>query len=51
MATTQVHMGNSKQDADAFRVVAVKQVIERCFTVVDVAGLAGIPQHTLYGWV
>lgn len=44
-------MGNSKQYTDEFRVEAVKQVIERGFTVVDVAARIGIPKHTLYGWV
>ncbi len=28
----------------------MKQVIERGFTVVDVASRIGIPKHTLYGW-
>ena len=44
-------MGNSKQYTDEFRAEAVKQVIERGFTVVDVASRIGIPKHTLYGWV
>lgn len=44
-------MGNSKQYTYEFRAEAVKQVIERGFTVVDVASRIGIPKHTLYGWV
>ncbi|WP_158255093.1 transposase [Xanthomonas theicola] len=48
---TEVFMGNSKQYTDEFRAEAVKQVIERGFTVVDVASRIGIPKHTLYGWV
>ena len=48
---TEVFMGNSKQYTDEFRAEAVKQVIERGFTVVDVASRIGIPTHTLYGWV
>lgn len=44
-------MGNSKQYTNEFRAEAVKQVLERGFTVVDVASRIGIPKHTLYGWV
>ncbi len=44
-------MGNNRQYTDEFRSEAVKQVIERGFTVVDVAGRIGIPKHTLYEWV
>ncbi|MCR6687027.1 IS3 family transposase [Pseudoxanthomonas sp.] len=44
-------MSNSKRYTDEFRAEAVKQVIERGFTVVDVASRIGIPKHTLYGWV
>ncbi len=43
-------MGNSKQYTDAFRSEAVEQTIKRP-DVVDVAGLIGIPERTLYGWV
>lgn len=42
---------SSKQYTDEFRTEAVKQVLERGFTVVDVAARIGIPKHTLYGWV
>jgi len=42
---------SSKQYTDEFRAEAVKQVLERGFTVVDVAARIGIPKHTLYGWV
>ena len=41
---------SSKQYTDEFRAEAVKQVLERGFTVVDVAARIGIPKHTLYGW-
>ena len=51
MATVGVFLGNSKAYTDEFRAGAVKQVIERGFTVVDVASRIGIPKHTLYGWV
>lgn len=50
MATRGVFM-SSKQYTDEFRAEAVKQVLERGFTVVDVAARIGIPKHTLYGWV
>src|SRR5690625_1631450 len=50
MATAEVFM-SSKQYTDEFRAEAVKQVLERGFTVVDVAARIGIPKHTLYGWV
>jgi len=42
---------SSKQYTDEFRAEAVKQVLERGFTVVDVAARIGIPKHTLYVWV
>ena len=42
---------SSKQYTDEFRAEAVKQVLDRGFTVVDVAARIGIPKHTLYGWV
>lgn len=51
MAMTEVFMSSNKQYTDEFRSEAVKQVIERGFTVVDVASRIGIPKHTLYGWV
>ena len=44
-------MSSNRQYTDEFRSEAVKQVLERGFTVVDVAGRIGIPKHTLYGWV
>lgn len=50
MAMTEVFMGNSKQYTNEFRAEAVKQVVERGFTVVDEASRIGIPKHTLYGW-
>lgn len=42
---------SSKRYTDEFRGEAVKQVLERGFTVVDVAARIGIPKHTLYDWV
>ena len=50
MATAEVFM-SSKRYTDEFRAEAVKQVLERGFTVVDVAARIGIPKHTLYDWV
>lgn len=43
-------MSSNKHYTDEFRAEAVMQVIERGFTVVDVATRIGIPKHTLYGW-
>ena len=51
MATIEVFMGSNRQYTDEFRSEAVKQVIERGFTVIDVASRIGIPKHTLYEWV
>ena len=42
---------SSKRYTDEFRAEAVKQLLERGFTVVDVAARIGIPKHTLYDWV
>ena len=42
---------SSKRYTDEFRAEAVKQVLERGFTVADVAARIGIPKHTLYDWV
>lgn len=44
MAMTEVFMGNSNQYTYEFRAEVVKQVIERGFTVVDVASWIGIPK-------
>jgi len=51
MAMTEVSMSNNRQYTGEFRSEAVKRVLERGFTVVDVAARIGIPKHTLYGWV
>ena len=51
MATIEVFMGSNRQYTDEFRSEAVKQVIERGFSVIDVATRIGIPKHTLYEWV
>ena len=50
MATTEVFMSN-RQYTDEFKAEAIKQVIERGFTVVEVATRIDVPKHTLYGWV
>ena len=50
MATIEVFMSN-RQYTDEFKAEAIKQVVERGFTVVDVAARIGVPKHTLYGWV
>lgn len=50
MATAGVFMC-SKQYTDEFRAEAVKQILERGFTMVDVATRISIPKHTLYDWV
>lgn len=42
---------SSRQYTDEFKAEAIKQVIERGFTVVEVAARIGVPKHTLYGWV
>lgn len=39
-----------KQYTAEFKAEAVKQVVERGFTVVDVAARIGVPKHTLYAW-
>lgn len=50
MATTEVFMSN-RQYTDEFKAKAVKQVIERGLTVVDVVAWIGGSKQTLYGWV
>lgn len=47
MAITEVFMSNVRY-TDEFKAEAVKQVIERGFTIVDVAARIGLPKHTLY---
>ncbi len=44
-------MSSNRQYTEEFKSEAVKQVVERGFTVVDVATRIGVPKHTLYGWV
>ena len=44
-------MSSNRQYTDEFRAEAVKQVIERGVSVVDVSTRIGIPKHTLYEWV
>lgn len=48
---TEVFTSSNRQYTDGFKTEAVKQVVERGFTVVDVATRIGVPRHTLYGWV
>jgi transposase len=50
MAMTEVFMSNRQYTAE-FKAEAVKQVLDRGFTVVDVAARLGLPKHTLYEWV
>ena len=50
MATRETSMSSTRY-TDEFRAEAVKQVLERGFTVVEVAGRIGLPKHTLYDWV
>ena len=42
---------SNRQYTDEFKAEAIKQVIERGFTVVEVATRIDVPKHTLYGWV
>ena len=42
---------SNRQCTDEFKAEAIKQVIERGFTVVEVANRIDVPKHTLYGWV
>ena len=44
-------MSSNRQYTDEFKAEAIKQVIERGFTVVEVATRIDVPKHTLYGWV
>jgi transposase len=47
----EVFMSVNRQYTLEFRAEAVKQVLDRGFTVVDVATRIGVPRHTLYSWV
>ena len=51
MAMIEVPMSSNRQYTDEFKSEAVKQIVERGFTVVDVATRIGVPRHTLYNWV
>lgn len=42
---------SGKRYTDEFRAEAIKQVIERGYTVKDVAERVGVSPHTLYEWV
>ena len=42
---------SNRQYTDEFKAEAIKQVIERGFTVVEVATRIDVPKYTLYGWV
>ena len=50
MAMRETSMSSTRY-TDEFRAEAVKQVLERGFTVVEVAGRIGLPKHSLYDWV
>jgi transposase len=43
-------MSNTRY-TEEFKAEAVKQILERGFTVVEVAARIGLPKHTLYDWV
>ena len=43
-------MSNPQYTAE-FKAEAIKQVIDRGHTVVEVAARLGLPKHTLYDWV
>lgn len=43
-------MSNTQYTAE-FKAEAIKQVIDRGHTVVEVAARLGLPKHTLYDWV
>ncbi|CBA15399.1 hypothetical isxac3 transposase orfa (fragment) protein [Xanthomonas albilineans GPE PC73] len=42
---------SSKRYSDAFKVEAVRQVIDRVFKVVEVAERPGVTTHSLYAWL
>lgn len=42
---------SKSQHTDEFRAEAVKQLLERGFSVVEVAARIGLTKHTLYDWV
>jgi transposase len=50
MAREEVSMSNKQYTAE-FKAEAVRQVIDRGHTVVDVAARLGLAKHTLYDWV
>lgn len=50
MADSEVSM-SSKRYSDAFKVEAVRQVIDRVFKVVEVAERPGVTTHSLYAWL
>jgi len=51
MAMIEVTMSGNRQYTAEFKSEAVKQVVERGFTVGDVSTRIGVPKHTLYSWV
>lgn len=42
---------SSKRYTDEYKSEAVKQVLDRGFSVVEVSARIGVPKHTLYDWV
>jgi transposase len=42
---------SGKRYTDEFKAEAIKQVIERGYTVKEVAGRLGVSSHSLYEWV
>jgi len=50
MAIMEVHM-SGKRYPEEFKVEAVRQVVDRGYSVVDVASRLGITTHSLYAWL
>jgi transposase len=50
MAMREVIM-SSKRYPDEFKIEAVKQVVDRGHSVVDVASRLGMTTHSLYAWI
>lgn len=42
---------SSKRYTEEFKVEAIKQITERGYPVVEVAGRLGVSQHSLYQWL
>jgi transposase len=42
---------SSKRYPEKFKIEAVKQVVEHCHSIADVAGRLGMTTHSLYAWI